>query len=180
MEDFRSRDRSLDSALRAIAAEEEALGTSAAVAARLFVEVHSIARARRRRANLIGVAAAAVLFVGIAVPDWYRSRPSTPATVAPAPATAQDTREVTTAFFPLTYSTVPAPGAHLIRMQVPRSALASYGVTSFDPEGAASPTVLADVVVGDDGLARAVRFVRVVSYFEPVNSSDSAFPESRP
>ena len=166
MDDLRSGDRSLDAALRGVAAEDERLGASAAVAARLFVEVHTIARARRRRANLIGLASAAALFVGIAVPDWYSSTPPPPAVVAPERETAPPTREVMTAFFPLTYSTVPAPGAHLIRMQVPRSALASYGVSSFDPEGAASPTVLADVVVGDDGLARAVRFVRVVSFFE--------------
>jgi hypothetical protein len=165
MHDLHSGDRSLDAALRAVAAEDERRGASAAVAARLFVEVDAIARARRRRANLIGLAAAAALFVGVAVPDWDSSTPSSPAGLVPERDTASPTREVTTAFFPLTYSTVPAPGAHLIRMQVPRSALASFGVTSFDSPNDSS-TVLADVVVGDDGLARAVRFVRVVSYYE--------------
>ena len=165
MDHLHSGDRSLDAALRAVAAEDERLGASAAVAARLFVEVDTIARAQRRRANLIGVAAAAALFVGVAVPDWYSPQPSAPAGVAPGRESAPPTREVTTAFFPLTYSTVPAPGAHLIRMQVPRSALASFGITSFDSPNDSS-SVLADVVVGDDGLARAVRFVRVVSYYE--------------
>jgi hypothetical protein len=166
MDDVRPGERPLDTALRAIAAEDEPLGASAAVAARLFVEVHSIARARQRRANLIGLAAAAALFVGIVAADWYSSAPAPAGGTPSPPAAVSPVREVTTAFFPLTYSTVPAPGAHLIRMQVPRSALASFGIPSFDASDDSSPTVLADVVVGDDGLARAVRFVRVVSYYE--------------
>ena len=165
MDHLHSGDRSLDAALRGVAAEDERLGASAAVAARLFVEVHTIARARRRRANLIGLAAAVALFLAVAAPDWYSPPPPSPARVVPERQTAPPTREVMTAFFPLTYSTVPAPGAHLIRMQVPRSALASFGVTSFDSPNDSS-TVLADVIVGDDGLARAVRFVRDVSYYE--------------
>ena len=47
-------------------------------------------------------------------------------------------------------------------MWTPRTALASFGLTP--PDAAAdirsTDTVLADVLVGDDGLARAVRFVR--------------------
>jgi hypothetical protein len=163
MNDSRDTDRTLTSALRAVAADDERLGASADVEARLLAEVGSIARARRR-ANILGVAAAAALFVGIALPArywWQRPldvpRPATTANLA--------TREETTAFFPLTYSAVPAVSPHLIRLEVPRSALASFGVASFDPPGDSS-TVLADVVVGDDGLARAVRFVRVVSYYE--------------
>jgi len=57
---------------------------------------------------------------------------------------------------------VPAPGGYMVRMQVPRSALTSFGVTGFGTPGDTSPTVLAEVLVGGDGLARAVRFVHVV------------------
>ena|SRR5688572_29365414 len=163
---FQGNDRTLTSALRDVAAEDERLGASPDVEARLLAEVHSIARARWRRGNLLGLAAAAALFVGIAIPGWYAS--PQPVTTAPEPVSdpvAGATSEVTTAFFPLTYSNVPAPDAHLLRMQVPRSALASFGITSFDSPND-SATVLADVVVGDDGLARAVRFVRVVSFYE--------------
>jgi hypothetical protein len=55
-------------------------------------------------------------------------------------------------------------------MQVSRSALASFGVA---PPGGdlTSPSVLADVVIGDDGLARAVRFVRVISDQDPASAS---------
>ena len=67
-----------------------------------------------------------------------------------------------TEFFPLTYSNVPARGGYVVRMQVPRSALASFGATSFTAADNGSPNVLADVVIGNDGLARAVRFVQVI------------------
>jgi len=151
---------SLTAALRTLAVEEETLGASPAVAARLLEEVRTIGRVRRRRENLIGVAAAAALFIGMTVPVWYRSDAEAPRPAADAPAASTDA-ELTTDFFPLTYGTVPAPGAQLIRMQVPRAALQSFGVTAFHAADDPSPTVLADVVVGDDGLARAVRFVRV-------------------
>ena len=164
MKDSRDTGRTLTSALRDVAADDETLGASAAVEARLLAEVRAIARARRRRANMLGLTAAAALFIAVALPGRYWSEQ--PAVEDPAPsADGFGTSEVTTVFFPLAYSNVPAPDAHLIRLQVPRSALASFGITSFDPPDD-SATVLADVVVGDDGLARAVRFVRVVSYYE--------------
>jgi hypothetical protein len=71
---------------------------------------------------------------------------------------------VATAFFPLTYSSLPISNAQLVRVQVPRSALASFGLAPIDvpasaATGIASATVSADVLVGEDGVARAVRFV---------------------
>ena len=69
-------------------------------------------------------------------------------------------REVTTGFFPLMYSRVPASSTQLVRMELPRTALASFGLASFDTAGVSSPTITADVLIGEDGLARAVRFVR--------------------
>jgi hypothetical protein len=67
---------------------------------------------------------------------------------------------IETEFFPLAYSNVPVTNGHLVRLEVPSSSLAAFGL---DPADAVSPrpgAVLADVVVGEDGLARAVRFVR--------------------
>ena len=76
-------------------------------------------------------------------------------------------REVVTDFVPLLYAGVPVRNTQLIRLEVSRSALSSMGLASFDVPGShASPTVLADVMVGDDGLARAVRFVLRVSQQE--------------
>jgi hypothetical protein len=117
-----------------------------------------------------------VVIAAAAIPAWQfavRGTP-TPDAVQPVPASApatspsasQPRAEVTTAFLPLAYSEVPVAGAQIVRMSVPRSALASFGlapaesVSTPDPDAAASATVLADVLVGDDGLARAVRFVR--------------------
>ncbi|MEP7342776.1 MAG: hypothetical protein ABI977_33915 [Acidobacteriota bacterium] len=68
--------------------------------------------------------------------------------------------EVTTEYMPLTYVAYAdeADGGHVVRVQVPRSALLTLGV----PLGAApsAELVKADVIVGDDGLARAIRLVR--------------------
>ena len=65
-----------------------------------------------------------------------------------------------TGFFPLPYVTVPVTDGHLVRLEVPSSSVEAFGV---DPTELVSPrpdAVLADVLVGEDGLARAVRFVR--------------------
>ena len=155
---------SLSSALRAVAADDEGRGTSPAVEARLLAELRAMARARRRRTYVVAVAAAAVLFIAVALPVWQAStRPSALTNVVAVNGAATDdpAREVTTAFFPLEYSTVPAFGSHVVRLQVPRAALARFEVASFDRANDGSSTVLADVVVGNDGLARAVRFVRL-------------------
>ena len=155
------RVRNVTEALRAAAGEDASLGASSVVEARLLGEVRSIARARRRRVAIVTLAAAAVLAIAVAVP-WKRSADNASAgqqTPTPAPR-----GEVATAFFPLTYSSLPISNAQLVRVQVPRSALASFGLAPIDVPspaagGTASATVAADVLVGEDGVARAVRFV---------------------
>ena len=145
--------------LRAVAEDDEQLGASNAVGLRLLAEVQAIAEARRRRTMRLSLAAAATLATVLAVPAWrsLQSRPDLPV----AADGAVVTRELVTEFFPLRYSNVPARGGYVVRMQVPRTALASFGATA--PAGISNdPNILADVVVGDDGLARAVRFVQVI------------------
>ncbi len=68
--------------------------------------------------------------------------------------------EVASDFFPLTYEADMAPmeSGQLIRVQMPRSALVSFGLP-VNVERADAP-VTADLLVGEDGLARAIRFVR--------------------
>jgi len=173
VDELQPGDRPLTSALRAVAAEDRSRGASAAVEARLLAEVRSIAHARRIRTGVGLLAAAAVWFIAMAVPAWRASNheaaihEATSVESNRATGIAEtNTREVTTDFFPLTYSSVPAPGGQLVRMQVPRTALARFGVTSFVVAGDRSSTVLAEVVVGNDGLARAVRFVRVAGISE--------------
>lgn len=68
--------------------------------------------------------------------------------------------EVVTDFMPLTYGAAMSPndGGQLVRVELPRSALVSMGlpmnVERLDER------VKADVLLGHDGLARAIRFVR--------------------
>ena len=148
-----SEDRSsLHDALRAVAEDEARLGASAGIEARLVGEVRSMAATRRRRMAIAAFAAAAVVLFALWIgsPRFLPSR-SSEARVA----------EVTTDFMPLAYSRVPSTNLQVVRLAVPRTALISFGLTPPEPlDRTFTDTVLADVLVGDDGLARAVRFVR--------------------
>ena len=166
MQESDNRDPSLTAALRALAEDEARTGASSTVEARLLAEVRDIARARRRRgyATVAALAAALLLAVGVAL--WRTTSPRPLADSAAAHAVVS-AGEVATTFLPLRYSNVPITGGQIVRMEVPERALASFGLASgsvFD--GSASRTVLADVLVGEDGLARAVRFVRPVAHEE--------------
>ena len=71
------------------------------------------------------------------------------------------TEELATNFFPLPYgSGLPLDeGWEIVRVNLPRSELASLGVTLTN-EQISAETVKADIVLGEDGLARAIRFVQ--------------------
>jgi hypothetical protein len=71
-----------------------------------------------------------------------------------------DEVEVVTQFFPLREGEDLAAleSLRLVRVELPGSALSEVGLP-VDPETANEP-VIADVVLGQDGLARAIRFVR--------------------
>ncbi len=72
---------------------------------------------------------------------------------------ASDT-EVTTDFLPVTYSLnlPPMESGQLIRVQMPRSALLKFGLP-MNVDRANVP-VKADLLLGEDGLAQAIRFIR--------------------
>jgi hypothetical protein len=151
----------LVSALRAIPDHDDGIDVSPRVRAKLLGEVRSIARTRRRRRGAVFGSAVAILLV-VAAGVWrsdhepadQRAALDTPVDTAPG--------EVVTAFLPLTYATVPVTNVHLVRLSVPRTALASFGLASYESIGEPpSESVTAEVLVGDDGLARAVRFVQV-------------------
>ncbi|HKG12919.1 MAG TPA: hypothetical protein VKB12_06255 [Pyrinomonadaceae bacterium] len=75
-------------------------------------------------------------------------------------ADAADAGEITTEFIPLVRDAffAQSEGAHLVRVELPRSALASFGIpVNADRAG---DRVKADVLLGEDGTARAIRFVR--------------------
>ena len=68
--------------------------------------------------------------------------------------------EIVTDFLPLTFtadSTAPESG-HLVRVTIPRSALVAMGLPMNAER--AGELVRADVFIGDDGLARAIRFIQ--------------------
>jgi hypothetical protein len=77
-----------------------------------------------------------------------------------AASTAEPEAEIVTDFMPLTYGAALSPneGGQLVRVELPRSALASLGLPMNVER--ADERVKADVLLGHDGLARAIRFVR--------------------
>jgi hypothetical protein len=72
----------------------------------------------------------------------------------------EENAEIVTDFFPLggASALTAIEGGHVVRVEVPRAALASFGLP-LNAESTAG-RVKADVVIGDDGIARAIRFVR--------------------
>ena len=66
--------------------------------------------------------------------------------------------EVTTKFYPLIEDAPPFERGELLRVSLPASSMRSVGLPVS--EDRLSETVQADVLVGQEGLARAIRFVR--------------------
>jgi hypothetical protein len=98
---------------------------------------------------------AAVATPGWPVPGWSRAGSNVSVDDGASDRPAEEASE----FFPLMYSNVPVTNGQTVRLELPQSALASFGLEADDASG----TVLADVLVGQDGLARAVRFVRTTT-----------------
>jgi hypothetical protein len=130
---------------------------------------------RRRRLQRVawGGAIAAVAMVAILYRPAQETLPtvkpvaaveaSSPPVVVTAPPVKRrsvpkrEPEEVVTPFFPLMVSASPFESGLLVRMTVPASAMRNVG---FDvSEEHLSDPVLADVLVGQDDLARAIRFV---------------------
>ena len=134
---------------------------------------HHRGRRRNRWLGFAGALAAAVL-LGIELMPRPATKGVTPIVVpkeiakdvpvAAPPVKAAKKRkkkraqEVMTAYFPLPYgSGAPLEAVHVVRVRVPRSAMTMVGLP-VNPERSAA-RVDADVVLGQDGLARAIRFV---------------------
>lgn len=131
----------------------------------------------RRRAAAIAIAAlAAVLLLSvfirrpqpvpppqprlaqIAVPEW--DRPPVLSSPARIRRPKQPRREVATRFYPLqdAANLPPFEYGSVLRVELPRSALRAVGLPVN--ENRLSERIDADVLLGQDGLARAVRFVQ--------------------
>jgi hypothetical protein len=73
---------------------------------------------------------------------------------------ASRSTEIATDFLPLTFvdDASDQESGHVVRVKVPRSALIAFGVPMNMER--AGELITADVVIGGDGLARAIRFVQ--------------------
>jgi hypothetical protein len=151
-------DPAIRRALVALADDDAALGTSPDVEDRLREAVRSIAKGRRQRIQLWGIGMAAAVVLAAALTQWRGESELVRPAGGPTAAAAG---EVATEFFPLSYASVPATSGLIVRLELPRSALLAYGFGTTDVIRASdAPTmVYADVFVGEDGLARSVRFV---------------------
>jgi len=67
-------------------------------------------------------------------------------------------REVMTDFIPIVYDPEPIERGQIVRIRLPRAALATFGIPVNEEH--AEEAIRADVLLGEDGLARAVRFVK--------------------
>jgi len=78
----------------------------------------------------------------------------------PAPAAPEPQPEVATDFYPVPYTEPlrPHQRADIYRVQVPRASMAAFGIPVIG--GRLDSQITADVVVGEDGVTRAVRFIR--------------------
>ena len=109
-----------------------------------------------RPAPMVWLSAAAVLLVGATL-AVLRSTPAAGPGEARPTASRAAAPEAEAEFTPLVYGE-PLDGAealHLARVRVPRSALPSLGWGEMDD----GPPLEAEVLVGQDGLARGIRFV---------------------
>jgi len=67
-------------------------------------------------------------------------------------------REHMTDFIPVFYDPEPIERGQIVRVRLPRTALTVFGLPVNEEQ--AEGTIRADVLLGEDGLARAVRFVK--------------------
>ena len=89
-----------------------------------------------------------------------RIHPTASRQPAKAPATNLANSEIATDFIPLRYTSAASlqDGGQIVRVELPRSALANFGLpVNMDRY---NERVKADVLVGVDGLAHAIRFVQ--------------------
>jgi len=149
-------ERTLTANLREMAAiDAMASGASPEVRTRLLEHVRAAARGRRRSV-MKAYALAAGLAIATSIPVWQLSTRT--AIDVPAQVPLAST-EVASGFYPLRYSAVPVTQGSVVRLELSPTDLAVLGVA---PPGSRRDIVMADVLVGEDGLARAVRFVRTV------------------
>ncbi|HBY59324.1 MAG TPA: hypothetical protein DEH78_05850 [Solibacterales bacterium] len=98
------------------------------------------------------MAAAASVLVVIAL-SWMIARSGPPPAPAPAP-------QASSGFIAIPFASgePPVGGGYVVRVRLERTALVSLGLPAA--AGPGGDSVQADLLVGDDGVAHAIRFVR--------------------
>lgn len=148
-------ERKVTAALRAYAGYSQDAGAPPRVEGALVAAFRQSKAAQRPAVQWRAWASALAAGVAVfAIAVGLQPRNPVPAVVA------EEQVEVATDYFPLQYGTdlTALEGAPVIRMEFPRTVLASFGLP-MNPQRAAEP-VQADVVLGRDGIARAIRFVQ--------------------
>jgi len=149
------RERRLVYALHVLAEETSSAQPSPDVEQRLLLELRRVRPMRPIRWSWVAAIAAA-LVIAFLVPALITRPALTPQPdSAIAPLAQNDVDALTPWYF---NEGLPEPEAgSVVRIEVLRAAADEYGVVL--PESS-SPYVNAELYVGDDGLARAIRFVR--------------------
>jgi hypothetical protein len=179
-------DDRIEQALRALAEQDSTCEAPPRVEIRLLEAVRR--RRRMKMAWRAGVAAAVVIGIAAAGAHWAaapRLRPSPPLAELPVAVPAVPTsviaqaqtprrvvarrrtprsvavqapaKEILTEFFPLMDAPPPFERGELVRVVLPASALRVVGLPVR--EGHLADPVQADVLIGEEGMARAIRFV---------------------
>ena len=153
-------ERPVTAGLRLLAAEMKNVSAPARVEAHLLRAYRK--RYRRQRApageaRRWWAAAAAVLLVAAALWMGGRQPPPPPPVAANSGVAAAEDED--TAFIPLPNAagSLQDDDVDLVRVELPRSAITALGIPASDDGDAES--VEAEVLLGPDGMARAVRFL---------------------
>jgi hypothetical protein len=158
-------------ALRALRSADAGMDTGSEAEIRALLAFRRQQRRRRSQRLLGWTAVAAALVLAASASHWsVRETPhqvvaiEAPATAAieavtvPAPVPKPaESDEIATGFFPLMDNPPPFERGLLVRMTVPASTMRAVGLPVGDDH--LSDPVQADVLVGQDDLARAIRFV---------------------
>lgn len=167
------RQRTLASGIRRLSEDLRGVEAPERVKNGLVAAFRSQSRRRREMSPrtlwvplFAGVAAAALLAVGLLLiqdrpPESPRRTSTSKIELAanPVPSAADDEAADSDGFIPLPNAEKIAPdeSVNVVRVEVPRSAMLAVGLTVSAEQS--SELVEADVKLGADGLARAVRFV---------------------
>lgn len=145
-------DNDISDALRALA-EAGPQQASPSVQQKLLLRFRKRRNARRLRAYVIGVAGLLMLMIGLYRAPWHKPSPSPRVSSAAG-------LDIPSGFIALPYaqSGVPVEQAVIVRVNIRVSELDGLGVT-FAP-ATTHQSVSADLLIAQDGVARAVRFVK--------------------